>query len=88
MPDSDPRDGFFYLPLKPMIDPYIILSIGTDRQNVASDQCRLILSLIQQIVDTVTGSKIDYHKCPEILNTQFHTSFAQILLFMQLFLKY
>ena len=22
MPDSEPRDGFFYLPLTPMIDPY------------------------------------------------------------------
>ena len=22
MPDSDPRDGFFYLPHTPMIDPY------------------------------------------------------------------
>ena len=22
MPDSDPRDGCFYLPLTPMIDPY------------------------------------------------------------------
>ena len=22
MPDSDPRDGFFYLPLTPMKDPY------------------------------------------------------------------
>ena len=24
MPVSDPRDGFFYLPLTPMIDPKII----------------------------------------------------------------
>ena len=24
MPDSDSRDGFFYLPLTPMIDSYII----------------------------------------------------------------
>ena len=23
MPDSDPRDNFFYLPLTPIIDPYI-----------------------------------------------------------------
>ena len=22
MPDCDPRDGFFYIPLTPMIDPY------------------------------------------------------------------
>ena len=22
MPDNDPRDGFFYLPLTPMTDPY------------------------------------------------------------------
>ena len=25
MPDSDPWDGFFYLPLTPMIDPYNLL---------------------------------------------------------------
>ena len=30
MPDSDPRDGFFYLPLTPMIDPYS----GTDTHNL------------------------------------------------------
>ena len=27
MPDSDPRDGFFCLPLTPMIDPYNLLTI-------------------------------------------------------------
>ena len=27
MPDSDPRDGFFYLPLTPMLDPYISYSV-------------------------------------------------------------
>ena len=25
--DSDPRDGFFYLPLTPMTDPYIVVHV-------------------------------------------------------------
>ena len=30
MPDSDPRGGFFCLPLTPMIGPYIFLSLNNN----------------------------------------------------------
>ena len=32
MPDSDPLDGFFYLPLTPMIDPYNMCTLFATHQ--------------------------------------------------------
>ena len=51
VPDSDPRDGYFYLPLTPMIDPY---KTAQPSKEMTTMQALLCLLLSYCLVPTLT----------------------------------
>ena len=73
MPDSDPRDGFFYLLLTPMIDPYIshtlicpVLKIKIENFHVFIIGCHLTIKVDVTEHNDVTkchGIVIQYGGC-------------------------
>ena len=48
MPDSDPQDGFFYLPLTHMIDTYIVcMSVKAQSVTQSVPLCLVLVSIFQ-----------------------------------------